>query len=217
MSSAAVVLAAQTNGAKSRGPKTTEGKRCSSANSRTHGLYSARITPDAEAESEFRELLPALIAEYQPAAPIERRIVESLAQSIAGIHWTWRLTRSVFKRAVLDHPDQSKPIQSRVFDIFGSKANLLARIDTLERRFTREWRAAIALLENRPVELITPQTARAETQKSEERTQRPTPPASAASRYTTLDPELPPSGLSIFFGERTEYDSNSKFHYWSDP
>jgi len=79
MTSARLVLAAQTNGAKSRGPKTAEGKRRSSANSRRHGLYSAKITPDAECQAEFRQLLPALIEEYQPATTIERRIVESLA------------------------------------------------------------------------------------------------------------------------------------------
>jgi hypothetical protein len=67
MTSARLVLAAQTNGAKSRGPKTAEGKRRSAANSRTHGLCSAKITPDAEAESELRDLLPALIAEYNPS------------------------------------------------------------------------------------------------------------------------------------------------------
>ena len=216
MTSARLVLAAQTNGAKSRGPKTAEGKSRSAANSRRHGLYSAKITTDAEAESEFRELLPALIAKYQPTTSVERCIVESLAQAIAGIHWTWRLTQAVFEH-VLEHPDQSQPLQSRVFEIFGLQANLLARIDTRERRFTNEWRAAIALLENRPAELTAPQTAPAQIQKSEERTGRPPLPAPDASRYTTLGPELPPSGLRIFFGERTEYDSNSKFHNWSDP
>jgi hypothetical protein len=217
MPSARLVLAAQTNGAKSRGPKTTEGKRRSAANSRRHGLYSAKIIPDAEYETEFRELLPTLIDHYRPATPVERRIVESLAQAIAGIHWTWRETRAAFERGLLDHPDPSQPLPSRIFDVFGRQSSLLARIDTLERRFTRNWRTAAKLLENRPEELTGPLAAIAEKQKSAERTGRPALQAPAKSRYTTLGPELPPSGLRIFFGERTEYDSNSKFHYWSDP
>jgi signal recognition particle subunit SRP54 len=152
MTSARLVLAAQTNGAKSRGPKTVEGKRRSAANSRRHGLYSAKITPDAECQAEFRELLPSLMGEYRPASAIQRRIVESLARSIAGIHWTWRETGAAFERGLLDHPDPSQPIKCRVFDVFAGQSSLLARIDTIERRFTREWRAAVALLESRPKE-----------------------------------------------------------------
>ena len=217
MPSARLVHVAQVNGAKSRGPKTAEGKQRSAGNSRRHGLYSAKVVPDAEAAAEFQELLPILIAEYRPATSIERRIVESLAQAIAGIHWTWRETRAVFDRDLLDHPDPSGPTQARIFDAFARHANLLERIDTLERRFTDQWRSAVSLLENLPPELTTGPIEVTQTQKSEERTGFPAPSALRQSRYTTLGPELPPSGLRIFFGERTEYDSNSKFHYWSDP
>ncbi len=210
MPSARLVLAAQINGAKSRGPKTTEGKQRSAANSRRHGLYSARITPDAEAITEFQELLPTLMEQYKPATPSETRIIESLAQAIAGIHWTWRETRAVFDRDLLDQPGPSELTQTRIFDAFARHASLLERIETLERRFTRQWRSAVVLLANRPEELR-------QTQKSGERTGSCALPGPAASRYTTLGPELPPSALRIFFGERTEYDSNSKFHYWSDP
>lgn len=88
MPSAALIRAAQTNGSKSRGPKSPEGKRRSAANSTRHGLYSAKLPADPEREAEFRELLPNLIDEYQPATSIERRIVERMAHAIACIHWT---------------------------------------------------------------------------------------------------------------------------------
>src|SRR5215472_927616 len=105
MPSAALQLAARTNGAKSRGPRSAEGKQKSAANSLRHGLYSKTLPADPEAE--FRELLPTLIDEYQPATPVERRIIETMAHAMARIHWTWRTSAEVVNREFQrdSHPD----------------------------------------------------------------------------------------------------------------
>ena len=166
MPSAALQSAARTNGAKSQGPRTTEGKQKSAANSLRHGLYAQTLPNDPESEAEFRELLPTLIDQYQPTTPIERRIIETMAHAIARIHWTWRTSAQLFTHAAETHSDPTQPIQSRLVEAFDRNANLLARLDTLERRFTRQWRNAAAVL------------ARREKQISEERTEsqpQPTP------------------------------------------
>jgi len=65
MTSARLVLAAQTNGKKSQGPKTPEGKRRPSANSRKHGLYSKTLHTDAACEAEYHHLA---LSHFSPVA-----------------------------------------------------------------------------------------------------------------------------------------------------
>ena len=57
MSTPAQILASQTNGAKSRGPVTPEGRDRSSRNSCKHGLSSTRVVLAGESQEEWESLL----------------------------------------------------------------------------------------------------------------------------------------------------------------
>ena len=77
---AAQIEAARRNGAKYRGPKTAAGKAISARNHTRHGMLSRnyRLLPEA-GDAEFERRLQAFNAEYSPATPPERALVEQMA------------------------------------------------------------------------------------------------------------------------------------------
>ena len=78
---------ARINGAKSRGPKTPEGKAASSQNATTHGHFAKAIVLSNESTEAFEHLTAEFLQRYQPRDPVELALVE---QIIAA---TWRLSR----------------------------------------------------------------------------------------------------------------------------
>ena len=77
---------ARTNGAKSRGPVTPEGKARSAANSRRHGL-TASVLIDGESDEHFQLLLADFMDQFQPQTGVETDLVEVMAIA------RWRLRR----------------------------------------------------------------------------------------------------------------------------
>jgi hypothetical protein len=72
---------ARINGAKSRGPKTPEGKAVSSMNAVKHGRFiKDPVRLFFESTADFELLLQDLVAHFRPATYAERRVVEQLAQ-----------------------------------------------------------------------------------------------------------------------------------------
>jgi hypothetical protein len=86
MSSELKSQTARTNGAKSRGPVTPEGKARSSANSRRHGL-TASVLIDGESDEHFQLLLADFMDQFQPQTGVETDLVEVMAIA------RWRLRR----------------------------------------------------------------------------------------------------------------------------
>ncbi len=78
---------ARINGAKSRGPKTPEGKARSSQNAIKHGIFAQVIVLKTENADLFEELTQDFIRRFEPRDGVELAIVE---QMIAA---TWRLSR----------------------------------------------------------------------------------------------------------------------------
>jgi len=70
---------ARANGAKSRGPKTPEGKRKSARNSLKHGLYANPDLILAEYPERLAEYIEAGIAEFHPQSPVAIDIVHAMA------------------------------------------------------------------------------------------------------------------------------------------
>jgi len=79
--------AARRNGARSKGPVSAEGKARASQNALRHGLCSPAILFPGEDPAHFEALRAALEAEYAPASPSARLLVERLAVTV------WKLAR----------------------------------------------------------------------------------------------------------------------------
>ena len=78
---------ARTNGAKSKGPVTPEGKAKSSKNALRHGLTAEFCVLDRESEDDFQLLFDSYIHRYHPADAIEVELVHTMAIA------RWRLRR----------------------------------------------------------------------------------------------------------------------------
>jgi hypothetical protein len=81
--------ASRRNGAKSRGPKTSEGKARSAQNALRHGMRSLRyvVLPD-ECAAEFHALEEALVEELAPVGALQTVLARRIAVA------TWRLARA---------------------------------------------------------------------------------------------------------------------------
>jgi len=82
-------LASRANGARSRGPRTDEGKARSSMNALTHGLTarSAIVLPLVERAEDWSAHLAGFVAALRPVGAVEQELVERMAAI------TWRLRR----------------------------------------------------------------------------------------------------------------------------
>ena len=78
---------ARTNGAKSHGPVTPEGRTKSSANSRKHGLAAKSVLLPGESHEQFDLLTRDYIDQFQPQTGVEMDLVELMAVA------RWRLRR----------------------------------------------------------------------------------------------------------------------------
>jgi hypothetical protein len=78
MSSQQKIDSARANGAKSRGPKTEAGRKISSRNAVTHGLYAKGVVLAKESPEQFQEMLDAYIDQFQPHGPAEIDLIEEM-------------------------------------------------------------------------------------------------------------------------------------------
>ncbi len=98
MSSERQRQASRTNGSKSRGPVTPEGKIASSRNAITHGMLSGTVVLKGESTDRFVGLLTALLEEFQPQTPFEESLIENMAVA------RWRQMRIWgMEKASMDH------------------------------------------------------------------------------------------------------------------
>lgn len=80
---------ARLNGAKSKGPKTPEGRRRSSLNALKHGLCSSSAVLSNESQARFNAHRDGYIARFSPADTVELDLVDQLVAS------SWRLRRAL--------------------------------------------------------------------------------------------------------------------------
>jgi hypothetical protein len=150
MSSELQQLASRTNGAKSLGPVTEEGKQASSQNRRAHGLLSKRIVLPGESQEEFDELVNALLDEHQPQTPTELALIENMAAArwrqqrvwtleTAGLGNELRRTRSI----------EGEDFETKAWVAFRSVTGDSPALELLSRyeaRFERQFRTALTAL-----------------------------------------------------------------------
>ena len=73
------LAANRANAAKSRGPKTAEGKRISSRNATRHGILANHVLIEGESRENFAALLNSLIGEHKPDTPTGHMLIEKMA------------------------------------------------------------------------------------------------------------------------------------------
>src|SRR6202051_1273394 len=100
------------NGAKSRGPKTAEGREQSSRNSLDHGFTSKKtIVLHCENEDEFQEMIGDYAVTYRPGSPVEEGLVNEMVAA------RWRMQRlRLIETALLDSEMQRELPESETTD-----------------------------------------------------------------------------------------------------
>jgi hypothetical protein len=100
---------ARTNGTKSRGPTTAEGKDKSSRNAIKHGLTAGNgnILLDCEDPAQFDETLDKLLGIHEPATPAETDIVEEMVAARWRIRRMWTIETGLLNAEILTQ--QSNP------------------------------------------------------------------------------------------------------------
>ena len=88
MSSLKQIEANRRNALKSTGPKTPEGKYCSSRNALRHGLTAETVIAELEDAEDYQAFEAAVIADYDAESAVERELVLRLASVL------WRLRRA---------------------------------------------------------------------------------------------------------------------------
>jgi hypothetical protein len=146
--------AARANGAKSRGPKTAEGKQISSRNATTHGLTARTVVLHNESEAQFETDLRAYLDHFRPQTKPETDLVHQLAAA------QWRLARYIAIEAALFEnkmTDQSEwlddkyevlPEPNRLAIAFESLASngSLALLNRYQARLHREYQRLLKTL-----------------------------------------------------------------------
>src|SRR5712692_5712794 len=98
---------ARLNGAKSRGPKTPEGKAVSSMNALRHGLTASGPLLPGESQESFDELLKEYMEEYEPDGPGERDLVHRMVVSKWREQRAWTIETAAFRSQM--EPGESDP------------------------------------------------------------------------------------------------------------
>ena len=171
MSSTLRIESSRANGAKSRGPKTPEGKQASAAastgpvtpegkaivsqNAVRHGLLSQSIVLPSESIAAFEHILNGLRDHLHPVTPIEHRQIEIMALA------DWRRTRIwCLEMAILTHAlhpqertaDEEANRENAVipamhtalaFATLNNQSTILQNLNRYEVRYSREYNRAL--------------------------------------------------------------------------
>ena len=180
MSSQRKITSARANGAKSHGPSTDAGRKISSMNAVTHGLYSRGVVLQTESQDQYREVLDAYIQQFQPQGLAEFHLVEEMVAAKWRQRRLWAIEADFLdeetadRRATLeedgDEFNEITPL-SRAYASFAARPSLpfLNRNESrLERAYFRALKSLLDLQRLRKP---------ATTQKMQERTQSQIRPA----------------------------------------
>lgn len=99
------IAASRSNGAKSKGPKTPEGKAISAQNARRHSMAATTVLLTLEDSDEFQRCLDAYIKRFQPVDEVELDCVEEMAVC----RWLQKRTLTLEAAAIDDEIERQKP------------------------------------------------------------------------------------------------------------
>jgi hypothetical protein len=142
--------ASRSNGSKSHGPVTPEGKLASSRNAITHGMLSTTIVLKGESTDRFLGLLTALLEEFQPQTPFE----ESLIENMAVVRWRqmriWGMEKAAMEHEMRRQaempnstslePDEDAATRAAIaFRTLSDDSRSLELINRYESRYDRQY------------------------------------------------------------------------------
>jgi len=145
-------IASRTNGAKSLGPLTADGKQASSRNSLAHGFNSKRVVLPGESQEEFDQLLTSYLDEHQPETPTERTLIENMAIARWRQQRAWTLETAGLTNQIRRpryHEGEDPDTQAFVaFRTLTDDSHTLDLLNRYEARFERQFRAALTAFLN---------------------------------------------------------------------
>ena len=134
-------IASRKNGARSRGPKTPEGKLRSAANAIRHGLLSKNVVLQNESETVFTALLDQHLAKLGPADGVEHCAVEEMV--VWRLRRIWAIEKQLFDEAIEKRHEASE-IERIAATFFGLAAGPpLHLIDRYETRLHRMYQRSL--------------------------------------------------------------------------
>ena len=188
---------ARTNGAKSRGPTTAEGKEKSSRNSLKHGLTAGNgnILLDCEDPFQFDEVLNKLLGIHQPATPAETDLVEEMVACRWRTRRMWTIETGLLNAEILnqqfktDTPDPNIHLTMAFRSLTDDSRSLVLanRYEArLQRLYDRAYKTLRELQQARKSEPTPPRTVHIRWVDPNEE---PDPPAAAESEQPSPAPE----------------------------
>lgn len=128
---------ARANGAKSKGPKTPEGKAISSRNALRHGLTSRKILISGlEDETEYKRFKTGIRSHYQPQSVMEAIWVDRLTSCL------WRLRRVALEETGMIDATNASGMNGR--DVYlPANTERLELMSLYEERLMKQVQAAI--------------------------------------------------------------------------
>ena len=141
MSSLRRIDASRANGARSRGPATTEGQERSSANAIRHGLLAKCVVLENESGPCFDDLVSQHTARFAPADGVEFGMIEEMAAAYWRMRRAWAIENRLMEKALRNQPpgDEAARIAAAFSELAASpELNLLHRYETrLHRIYQR--------------------------------------------------------------------------------
>ena len=138
------IESARINGARSRGPKTPEGKRRSARNALKHGLTSRTIPLDPQSAAELEQIVAEYTADIRPTTPQEALLARRLGVATFWIRQAWAAETEVWTRALAKY--ESFPAQDRLALAAIAISNELTQIMRHESHFDRQFHVALSRL-----------------------------------------------------------------------
>jgi hypothetical protein len=148
------IRASRQNGARSRGPRTPEGKRRSSRNATRHGLLAQYVVVPGEDAAAFQSLVDSHIAKFGAADDSECDLIEEMAAANWRQRRLWAIEAALFKEATEAQPPGSH--LARLAAAFSTLADngrlaLLYRYETRLHLMYRRAYQNLVLMRNTPV------------------------------------------------------------------